>query len=83
MAKIYHKDHGFVITTDQVQINELLAKGGELVDKCSEYGNEKTEETTKTEILEEKPQGDSLENIEFNISKSQSKRMKHQRYGDK
>ena len=74
MAKIYHKDHGFVITTDQDQINELLAKGGELVDKCSDYGKPAEPEQIK---------GDSLENIEVNVTKSQAKRLKHQRYGDK
>lgn len=63
MPNIFHKDHGFVITTDQDQINELLAKGGELVDKCSEYGNEKTEETAEAEVL----------------SKSQIKRLRVQR----
>lgn len=73
MAKIYHKDHGFVITTDQDQINELLAKGGGMVNKCSEYGKPE----------EPKSQGDSMENIESNVTKSQAKRMKHQRYGDK
>lgn len=28
--RIYHKDHGYVITADQDQINMLLAKGGVL-----------------------------------------------------
>lgn len=49
-TKLYHRDHGFVITTDQGQINELLAKGAELVDKCSNYGN-----IAKTEFAEEVP----------------------------
>lgn len=40
MPNIYHKDHGFVITADQNQINELLAKGGELVGKCSDLGKQ-------------------------------------------
>lgn len=73
MAKIYHKDHGFVITTDKFQIDELLAKGGELVGKCSEHGKPAEPEQLK---------GDTLENIEVNVSKSQAKRMKHQRYGN-
>ena len=29
-VRIYHKDHGYVITADQDQINMLLAKGGVL-----------------------------------------------------
>jgi len=27
-VRIYHKDHGYVITADQDQIDMLLAKGG-------------------------------------------------------
>lgn len=29
-VRIYHRDHGYVITADQDQINMLLAKGGVL-----------------------------------------------------
>lgn len=29
-VRIFHKDHGYVITSDRDQINTLLAKGGVL-----------------------------------------------------
>lgn len=32
-VKIFHKDHGYVITADQAEIDMLLAKGGEIVTK--------------------------------------------------
>ena len=53
MAKrLFHKDHGFVITADEEQIKELLAKGAELVDKCSEYGKIVEEIPTPTKQAE-------------------------------
>lgn len=32
-VKLFHKDHGYVITSDQDQINDLLARGGKVVTK--------------------------------------------------
>ncbi len=29
-TRIYHKDHGYVITNDQAEIDMLLAKGGDI-----------------------------------------------------
>lgn len=58
MAKrLFHKDHGFVITADEDQIKELLAKGAELVDKCSEYGKivEEIPTPTKPAVIEKRP----------------------------
>lgn len=36
MPKIYHPKRGFVITTDQVLIDEILAEGGQVVLKNRE-----------------------------------------------
>jgi len=33
MMRIFHPDHGYVITNDQNEINMLLAKGGQVEDK--------------------------------------------------
>ena len=30
MMRIFHPDHGYVITNDQIEINMLLAKGGQV-----------------------------------------------------
>jgi len=35
-TKIFHKDHGYVITSDPAIINMILAKGGEIVTKNKE-----------------------------------------------
>lgn len=34
-VKIFHKDHGFVITSDQEMIDMLLAKGGIITTKAN------------------------------------------------
>jgi hypothetical protein len=33
MMRIFHPDHGYVITNDQQEIDKLLAKGGQVEDK--------------------------------------------------
>lgn len=50
--KIFHPDHGYVITSDQDQINMLLEKGGEIVVKKEIIANENEEikEATKAEV---------------------------------
>ena len=35
-TKIYHKDHGIVITNSPDEINAILAKGGKIIKKASE-----------------------------------------------
>lgn len=34
--KVYHPDHGFVLTNDQTEIDMLVAKGGKIVIKNNE-----------------------------------------------
>lgn len=52
-TKIYHKDHGFVITSDVAEINRILAKGGEIIVKNKEIDAEPKPEVhhTKPETL--------------------------------
>lgn len=38
-VKIFHKDHGFVITADQDIIDMLLAKGGIITSKANAMPN--------------------------------------------
>jgi len=33
MMRIFHPDHGYVITNDQQEIDKMLAKGGQVEDK--------------------------------------------------
>ena len=51
--KVYHPDHGFVLTNDKAEIDILVAKGGKIVTKNREVLNEteKTQETPKAEVL--------------------------------
>lgn len=50
--KVYHPDHGFVLTNDQTEIDALVAKGGQIVVKCKEaFANEEVKETPKDEVL--------------------------------
>lgn len=65
--KVYHPDHGFVLTNDQTEIDMLVAKGGKVVIKNSEViyeprkvelehevpseQHQKTEEAPKAEVL--------------------------------
>lgn len=56
--KIFHPDHGFVLTGDQQEADALVAKGGKIVIKNKEINsneNEKVEEATEAKLL--RPRG--------------------------
>jgi hypothetical protein len=46
-VRIFHKDHGYVITADQEQIKALLAKGGVIDEKKEEIKPSLTIEETE------------------------------------
>jgi len=52
-TKIYHKDHGYVLTSDPAIIDMILAKGGEIVTKNKEP-------EVKAELLVDVAQDDGL-----------------------
>ena len=44
--KVYHPDHGFVLTNDKTEIDMLVAKGGKVVVKNAEIRSVATPNTT-------------------------------------
>jgi hypothetical protein len=48
-TRIYHPDHGYVLSSDDTEIKALLAKGGVIAKEKIQNG--KAEETNKTEVL--------------------------------
>lgn len=49
-TKIFHPDHGYVLSSDKAEIDALIAKGGQIVKgKIDEL--KKTEEAPKTKVL--------------------------------
>jgi hypothetical protein len=54
-VRIYHKDHGYVITADQDQIKMLLAKGG-VLDTAQTEEKEPEPVITKP-VIARKPSG--------------------------
>lgn len=61
MMRIFHPDHGYVITNDQIEINMLLAKGGQVEDKKTPQ--DPMPEDIKEDVQEHLDMGkDDLEN---------------------
>lgn len=55
MPKIYHPKRGFVITTDQALIDEILAEGGQVVLKNREI-DQPLDDLIRQEPVEETPE---------------------------
>ena len=55
MPKIYHPERGFVITTDQTLIDEILAEGGQVVLKNREI-DQPLDDLIRQEPVEETPE---------------------------
>lgn len=61
MMRIFHPDHGYVITNDQQEIDKLLAKGGQVEDKKTPQ--DPMPEDIKEDVQEHLDMGkDDLEN---------------------